>query len=85
MSESGEEGAKGNPPEMGDEEIKVDPFEEEKLYVRKRATFKRKVTLYFNDLENFHKKGKLTPLCKARIKEIDRELSEIRNWDNKIN
>ena len=83
MSDFGDE---GNPLEEGDGEDKVDPLDELKLYIRKRATFKRKVTLYFNDLEDLHKKGKLTPsLCKARVKEIDRELSQIRDWDNKIN
>ena len=86
MSENGDEASKIVPSEIGDEEIKMDPFEEIKLYRRKRATFKRKVTLYFSDLEASHNKGKLTSsLCKARLKEIDRELTEIRSWDNKIN
>ena len=44
MSEFGEDKSQSNPSEMGDDEAKVDPLDELKLYVRKRATFKRKVT-----------------------------------------
>ena len=64
----------------------VDHYEVIKSYNRKRATHKRKVTLYFKSLEDSRNKQILTSSrCKTCIKEIEREICEIREWDDKIN
>ena len=64
----------------------TDPFEVIKSNIRKRATHKRKITLYLKDLEESLKKQTLShSLCKARMNEISRELEEVRKWDDRIN
>ena len=72
--------------ESSDEGDKIDPYEIISSYRRQRGTHKRKVTLYLKSLKESHDKKTLTAsLCKVRIKEIDKEMKEISEWDHKIN
>ena len=63
----------------------TDPYEIIKSFRRLRGVHRRKVTLYFKALEEALTNGSLTAsFCKARVKEIDRELEVIRSLDEKI-
>ena len=69
-----------------DDTGKVDPKQEISSVRKTRAARKRKVTIYFKKLKELHEESKLTSsFCKAQIKEIEKEVAEIKENDSQIN
>ena len=69
-----------------EDKAEIDPYELIKSYVRQRASHKRKITLYIKDLQNLMNNQTLTiSLCKGRIKLIDSEVAQVKQWDEEIN
>ena len=53
---------------------------------RRRATHKRKITIYCNKLKLLHTSGTLSSsLCKKQVKEIEEELSKLQEYNEVIN
>ena len=72
----------GNPSKMSLENIKANL----QRFRRSRAIHKRKTTIYLKNLESLHNSGELTPsFCKKQVKEIETELSEVKENNEIIN